>query len=343
MQGRGKETNPPKGRPPGDPPPPDASSAKTGEDGMKPVREITTASRISGKYFLFIQINCKPPRINKQLAHSAKTDEASGIMAAMSRIRLIVTLAISIALIGGATWLRLARTTPSSSSHIISVENIGQLSAEGPALEDFLGTATSTPVVSATPPSKTETVSRQLFSDYISHTSKGQTTPDDLNQLAVKYADIIAKFETKSIDNSEITSVEDTPANFQTYADKIMTIRYKYKSSAEDRVRSLSTPGTTEKDFRVFAKEMGILYPKTITELEAIPTPVSLVPMHTQFINTYIGAAAAFEAAADDKRDPIEIYAAFSAITKNSEKENEIFLALLDTLLAEGISFAQES
>lgn len=260
----------------------------------------------------------------------------------MLRIRLIIALTLSIALIVGAVWFRFVRIAPYSAD-IFSVPQTEPSAFESFDLTDFSGTTTPVVTTSTAPLSQTETVGRQLFSDYIGLISKGQTGLEDINQLAAKYADIMARFETKAINSSEITIVGNTPANFQTYADKVMTIRYKYKSVVETRVGTLDTLGLAEKNFTAFAKDMAALYPEAIAELKAVPTPVLLVSTHTQLINTYIGAAAAFTTAADDSRDPVETYAAFSAITKNSEQENETFLTLLEALMENGVKFAQES
>src|SRR3989344_4082732 len=145
----------------------------------------------------------------------------------MPRVRIVATLLFSIALIGVALWSRLARDA-NAPKNIAVVSNTERLSNDFVYNEVFLKDISS---ASSTPLSNTDLVARQLFSYFIDLTSRGQASPDNIQDLAERYAEGILNQGTtvaKKVTLNEISVVLDSEENLSAYSQSVNSILKKY-------------------------------------------------------------------------------------------------------------------
>jgi len=255
----------------------------------------------------------------------------------MSRIKLTIALSIAVALIGGATWSRFFQTTPQE-AYLVSVPEIEQLSSEEEFLEDFVDTGASLSTGPAAPLSETDLVGRQLFSDYIELASMGQTSSENLNTLATKYANNILNGPSVGrIEINQIIIVPNSEENLSRYSQSITFIRNKYKNLAEGQYRTSEISDVNSPAFKTFMSAAGKLYRASANELLGVQTPISLAEDHRALINNYLGSALAMEALANISNDPVSAYAALNTQAKNTKEETDLLLKIQMAMIANGI------
>lgn len=260
----------------------------------------------------------------------------------MSRIPFISALVVSIALIGGATWFRFVRIPPYS-AQLVAVKEVEQFPSEDTYLEDFLNASTSLATVPTTPLSRTETIGRQLFSDYIALKSQGRVTPDNINALANQYAESIKNFDVSipKVNLNQIAALPDSEENLATYGNAMASIRNKYKNLVAAQVGDSGSKitDTSSPAFSTLMGAIGKLYQASANELLLIGVPTSLASNHKDLINHYLESAEVMESLSNARKDQTRAYAALSIYAQHTDKESELLLNIRKTLMANGIIF----
>ena len=260
----------------------------------------------------------------------------------MPRIGFISSLFISLALIGGALWFRFVRIPPYR-AQLVTVKEVGQFSPENTYLEDFQNASSSLATLPTTTLSPTETVGRQLFSDFIALKSQGETTPDNIDALADKYAESIKNFDVAipKVDPSQVIVLPDSEKNLTVYGNAITNIRNKYKNLVATQAES-SGGGITNINspaFSTFMSAVGKLYQSSTNELLLVVVPASLVTNHIDLINNYLESAEVMASLGNTSKDPIRAYAALNINIQNTGKESKLLSNIRTTLMANGIIF----
>ena len=260
----------------------------------------------------------------------------------MPRINLVISIFISFVLISGAMWFRFVRIPPYS-AELVTVKEVGQLPLENTYLEDFQNASTSLATVPITTLSQTETVGRQLFSDFIALKSRGETTPSNIDTLADKYAESIKNFDLSisKVNPNQVVVLPDSEKNLTAYGDAITNIRNKYKNLVATQVQSGGS-GITDINsptFSTFMGTMGKFYQSSANELLLVGVPSSLALNHIDLINNYLESAEVMASLGNTTKDPIRAYAALNINIQNTGKESELLLNIRKTMMANGIIF----
>src|SRR3989344_8385598 len=247
----------------------------------------------------------------------------------MPRIGFIGAIFFSIILIGGALWFRFVRIPPYS-AHLASLQKIEQPPSGNTLLEDFYNADTAFATTSATALTKTESVGRGLFSDYIGLKSQGTVSSSSINALASKYAESIANFDLsiQKTNRDQIISVPETEANLTIYGNTMANIRNKYKNLVATQVQnSGSGPADIRSQtFSTFMGKIGKIYQASADELLLVKVPVSLAENHMNLINNYLESAKVMEYLGNTSKDSAQAYAAITIYVKNSGKESALLL-----------------
>lgn len=258
----------------------------------------------------------------------------------MPRIGFVSAVFISIVLIVGALWFRFIRIPPYSAD-LASIQRVEQSSSDNTLLEDFSNASASLPATSTTPLTRTQLISRELFSDYIALKSQGNVSSSTVNALASKYAENIANFDLtiQKVSRSQINVILDSEADLATYGNTIANIRNKNKkivaSLVKDGGDSIGEIGSPA--FSTFMSAVGKLYKTSADELLRVKVPTSLAENHMNLINNYLGSAMALETFINNSTEPTQGYAAISVFVKNNGEEANLLLNIQKTLMANGI------
>jgi len=258
----------------------------------------------------------------------------------MSRIPFISALLVSVALIGGATWIRLSPIDPSP-AQITSAPKIERSSSGN--LEDLADADPSFSTTSASQLAPTDLIGRQLFTDYLALRTQGKTTPDDISALANKYAEDIKNSDLSipKVAQNQITILPDSAEQLALYGNAMASIRTKYKNLVATQVE-VSGSNITDIGSRTFSTFMGAvskLYQSSANELLALEVPASLAENHLNLINNYLESTEVMTLLSNISKDPIQAYAAINIYAQHTEKEAELFLYIQKVMMANGIIF----
>lgn len=262
----------------------------------------------------------------------------------MLPIRLIIALAVSVALIGGAMWFRFVRIPPYT-AEVVAVSQVNTPSSDdAQVLTDFFSTATSTPATSTTVAlSQTDLIGRQLLSDYLALKSQGQTTPDNIDAFATSLAESIKNVDISipKANPNQIIVLPESEANLATYGNTMTNIRNKYKNLVATQVKSgeNDVANTNSPAFSIFMSAAGKLYKAAADELLLVRVPTSLAQNHLGLINQYLENAEVMRLISNTSKDPLQAYAALNIYIKNSGRESELLTNIQKALMAHGIIF----
>ncbi|MDO8589878.1 MAG: hypothetical protein Q7R69_01225 [bacterium] len=256
----------------------------------------------------------------------------------MSRIPFISALSISVALIGGALWVRFFPTNLPP-AQIASVPASGQLSSADTFVEDFYDAGASLPRASTSTLSQADLLGRRLFTDFMSLKSQGQTSSDNITALADKYAESIKNTEisTPKVNLSQIVVIPNSVENLTSYGNSMINIRNRYKNLVAAQDNGGNIADITGPAFSTFMGSVGKLYQASANELLTIEVPESLVSNHMAIINSYLESAKVMKLLSDTAKDPLQAYAALNIYAQNTGQESEFLLNIQKTLMANGI------
>lgn len=263
----------------------------------------------------------------------------------MLRSRQTLAVIFSLVLVFGALWVRYAdaKDAKQLETALIAEENRRQEESASFAKELSMG-GEEVPSENQTPLTQTDLIGRQLFSDYMSLSSKGQATPENLDNLAAKYVDSIQKTDTaKKITLVDLKIVDDSDANLKSYGQTIFGIRSKYQNLIKQKTSGIVTlqPGTPQ--FSSFMKDITSLYLSSATEVENSPVPASFSVNHLKLVNNYLSSSNAASQLVDISKDPMGAYAAINIQAKNAQEEIDILNSIQSALTSKGIFFENNS
>ena len=254
---------------------------------------------------------------------------------------IITAVLFSVLLIGTVTWMRVSGTQ-ASQAQLIAIAESEQPTYQETILEDLIGTPKASPEASNTPLSPTETISRYLFSDYISLKSRGPVTKESLNSLAEGYASYILKNgESPRVSKSQITIIADSDTSLRAYNQKIIALSDKYEVLLNSLGNQEELGDVLDPDFKILMTSISRLYDDAAKELLALSVPVSLASNHLNLINNYFSSANATRIIADVGKNPVEAYAALNTQAGNTNKEAALLSNIRLTLLNKGLFLDQ--
>lgn len=238
------------------------------------------------------------------------------------RTKVLSALFVSLIMVGAAFWLRFSANDKPYES-ISAVSNRG---SAAPTREEAFLSANSR-ASSSVPLTTTDIFSRQLFGDYASLKSKGETSSENLNYLAERYADGILNLEpspSKTATIEQLAIIPDSSENILNYGKSMIAARSKYATKAQKG--SEGSGDLARGGFNDFISQASALYLASANELMKMKVPASLAKNHLDIINNYFQSAEAMKIIAESTEDPIKIYAAIQAQVQNAKKEDNLFL-----------------
>lgn len=256
----------------------------------------------------------------------------------MFRLNLTLSILVSLFFVGGAIWLRDSRSEEQNgNTGLESVQKQELAIFEGTPQDIYLGEKdTSTENLN-----QTDLLGRQLFSDYLTLSSKGQVSQDKLNSLANSYADSILNLQTSpKIDRSRITITSDSQANLSKYGTAIISMRIRYGDTVERQASQTGVKNADDPKVENLMTAISQTYKQAVQELINTPVPQSLADNHVRLINNYLSSAEATRAIANAESDPMGAYAALNVHAKNNEEESVLLGNIQAVLAANGIIFS---
>jgi len=247
--------------------------------------------------------------------------------------RLFSALFVSIALVGGALWIRLSNNAGVQ----YELALVEPDTKESDILNYFLESNSGNPSVPAKTLPKTEILGRGLLAEYINLASSGGVTQEEIEALANKYVESItnlSQINTISYGNLKIVSNEKN--NFQKYADEITKIHQAYTKGIEQEYKA-SNINTLDSSFYSLASVISIIYDDTASKLKKMPVPQALANIHLELINMYLLNAYSMEAISETEDDSAGSFAGLVALSDNVYKETAIFSEISRVLNANGI------
>lgn len=240
-------------------------------------------------------------------------------------------LALSALLIGGATWFRYADAGQSSPQvSVVDVSSGGTASGDTISI-DNVGFGPTMPA----PKNDTELISQQLYSDYINLSLSGQATEENITKLANVYTSNIGNLHrSEKVLLTDISIIDDTPANYRSYADGLVKVYAHYQTLLASQVESdgeIKASGTAVVNF---AGSLQKIYKNEADDLKKIPVPQGVSSAHVRLINNYLSNASIFESLTKVDSDPASAYSGIVQQNKNSEEEKRI-IAEIDRILTE--------
>ncbi len=251
------------------------------------------------------------------------------------RFNIVFAILASIVLIGGASWVRFARTNPFAVSYLAIVPN--QLESENDILESFLNPKVPDKEP-ALPLSQTDILGRQLFSDYMALKSRDQLDSNSLKSLINKYSGGILSFESRpSVSKEQINIVPDSTDNSKIYIQKIFETRAKYAGLVVNSFGQRNFTDIDDPDFKELTAYAAKLYQEAAAELKKIPVPVSLADNHIKLIENYLSSSSSIGALSNIAEDPARTYAALNTYAQNVNEEERLLANIQLAILTNGI------
>lgn len=263
----------------------------------------------------------------------------------MLRSRQTLAVIFSLVLVFGALWVRSANAKDAKNLEIALIAEETKRQEQSASIARELSRDGDELVnENPTPLTQTDLISRQLFSDYMSLSSNGQATPENLDNLASKYVDSIQKADTsKKITLVDLKVVDDSDLNFKSYGQAVFSIRSKYQNLIKQKTSGIVTlqPGTPQ--FGSFMKDVSSLYQSSAAEVENLPVPASFSINHLKLVNNYFSSSNAASQLIDISKDPMGAYAAINIQAKNAQEEIDILNSIQSALSSKGIFFENNS
>lgn len=255
----------------------------------------------------------------------------------MFRFNLTLSILVSLFFVGGAFWLRDARAGEQNNIGLESVSTQELAIFEGTPQDIYLGEkATSTQNLN-----QTDLLGRQLFSDYLTLSSRGSASPDQLSSLANSYADSILNLQTSTkIDKSKITVTQTSQTSLSEYGTAVLTMRIRYGDMVETQASQTGVSSADDPRVENIMLAISEIYKQAAQDLINTPVPQSLADNHVRLINNYLSSAEAARAIANAESDPMGAYAALNVHTENNEEEDVLLGNIQSVLAANGIIFS---
>lgn len=265
---------------------------------------------------------------------------------------------LPIILIGGifSVWNNARGSSVKNANGSLSVERNGSLissdlKSDG-KFKDWQGTLNSQAATSSSQsPSysqasnKTENLSKQLFSDYLTLKSSGQASDSEaIKQTAERIAQGVGsiKIDTAYTQKNIIINAGASSDDSRVYANTIGKIRQSYRDQFAKNASGDSYISPSDKNFQTNISFAASLYAAQAKELIKVSVPSDLADIHLRLINSYAGSGAGLEKMSLLENDPLMSAVGIKQFDSESKNEAVILEELRIKLLSNGIVFTQD-
>ncbi len=230
-------------------------------------------------------------------------------------------LALSVLLIGGASWYRFSQ--PASYDGLVAIEKEAMTDKQyKDMLATFLSTSSST--TEAENLTGTDLIGRQLILDYVGLARNGQASPENLSLLAENYVDSLPTLiSAQKIYYTDIQVVANNSSNFQKYSTDMEAIYQNYGSAFFNSYSERDYLSETDGGASMYLK-MAEVYQQTSDKMKSLSVPEEISQNHLALINLYLENAAAMSSVSKSQTDTASSFAGIVTISSNLEKEQSL-------------------
>lgn len=238
-----------------------------------------------------------------------------------------------------------------------AIETVAEKDSDGDGIKDWEETFqksieanktekksdTTSNVESNDPKTKTDEISRALFSEYMELKQSGKLNESSMSNLVNKAVSQVSVGKVSSYSATDIKTIPDTDiSGAKNYANALVNIREKYKE--EYRANQIIIVGNTV-DFDDQASVESIhstakLYESITKEMAVLLVPKSLVASHVALLNNYATSAIGLEQFANLKIDPILGLVGIQKHSVASTEESELLAGIARFYTNRGIVFS---
>lgn len=195
------------------------------------------------------------------------------------------------------------------------------------------------------PKTKTEEISRNLFSEYMQLKQSGKLNQDTMTNLVNKAVSQVDMGGLNTYSPSDIKTIPDTDViGAKNYANALVTIREKYRDLYKQnqiiivaKAINFDDPASIES-----IDSTSKLYESSAREMAKLIVPKSLVASHVALLNDYVTSAEGLGDLARLKTDPILALAGIQRHVDSAKQEPEIFSGISQFFLSRGLFFSSD-
>lgn len=249
--------------------------------------------------------------------------------------RILLSVLISLALVGGVTWYRFKSSEPKNTG-IVSVDdptivNIGDIQGINTRQLDQATNPDGTPLT------KSDQLGRNMITDYVNLAANGAATEDSVTNLANQYVETVKNLNAPTVITlADIKSVPNTKTNFVNYANSIQSILTEHGTKI---VKTYPNGSVTSfgPELYTLTKDIGNAYNDAAIKLKNTPTPIALLNSHLKLINLYFASANAMLSITNTDRDSSAAFAGIITMNDNLDKETAAVNEINQILIKNGI------
>lgn len=195
------------------------------------------------------------------------------------------------------------------------------------------------------PKTKTDEISRGLFSEYLQLKQSGKLNQDTMTNLVNKAVSQVDTSPENIYSPSDIKTISDSDtAGAKNYANAIVTIREKYRDLYKQnqiiivgKKINFDDPASVES-----IAATGKLYESTAKEMAKLLVPKSLVAAHIALLNNYMTSAEGLSDLSRLKTDPILALAGIQRHADSAKQEAEILSGINQFFINRGLIFGPD-
>ena len=234
------------------------------------------------------------------------------------RTGLVLSIVVSILIIGAAIWFRTSQTSRINPDLAV-VESTSTPSGSS-ATSTIFGWINESPAADSI--NRTDLIGQQLIIDYVNLAASGQATSENVDSLANQYVSSMpGLIKTNQIGKSSLHVVDDSLNAFSSYSDSMTAILNDYQT----RVQQFMPNGSTlNPAFYTGITEVGKIYSDTAESMEKIPVPGTLADLHMELINVYLSNSSVMSAIAQTESDPAKSFSGLALYQNNASQETNV-------------------
>lgn len=257
------------------------------------------------------------------------------------KLPIAFALLVSVVIIGGATLIRFVPSADEKAAlELIAVEQEREEEAYYDVfVEKASATPTATTTTISTPLTKTQVVSQQLLSDFMDLASTGQIDEDNFDDFVTQYVNYVPNLSTyNQIGASDIRSVDNTKANFQSYVLRVEEIEKERQKSVGSISMNSNREGGLDGDSLRSIETAARAYESAATKLKSVLVPNALVVMHTKLINNFLSTTSGLRSIINDSdKDPALSFSGMIIVSSNVKEEVNIYNEITDILVENNV------
>ena len=236
---------------------------------------------------------------------------------------LILSLLLSVFLVGGATWTRFVSPSFTLNNKLTVVNSYENEDDKG-FLDNFLGEKADTnPAPEVKPVTTGDILGKGLLSDYINLATNNKATDANIEAVANKYLKALpALTQSELITYDDIEIVANNKNNFEKYG----------QTFAQTQLTLAQAIGIDHS-----SENFSKAYKEAAAALKNSQVPASIALNHLVLVNLYLSNSASMEAISKMNNDPTVAFSGLVTINENLTKEVEIVAAVASILHSNGI------